>query len=437
MEFFSRNIQPRDEALLETLGALGSQVGQYVVRKQAEHESRRAQEQLQAILDNSTAVVYVKDVRTSFRYLLVNRKFEALFGKSRMHLKGKDDYDLFPRELAEVLRANDQKVFDQGTPLEFEEKILQDDGEHTYISLKFLLRDAAGDPYAVCGISTDITDRKLLEDTKKFALHDKAHLMDRAEFWLGRIATLGQEVPGLSERLPEMVRKVRTVIRWARAEARATLSFLDPPRGEPTWSELGDCNGLLGDWFAEMRWLTTNTVIDMLAVSQLDGVPFLAKQDEVLVALHNLQSNAEKAITLKTDTVGSPRLILFSVGVEKLEYSDRKIRHAEYIVLRSADNGVGISASKRDGLFEIRTVPAAGGHGLGSRIIRRIMDDHQGLIRLATRENVGTLIELWFPCFVKGDLAPTARSMEDVRDDPRGRRSGPFHWRGCPARHTD
>jgi signal transduction histidine kinase len=38
-----------------------------------------------------------------------------------------------------------------------------DDGPHTYISIKFPLREATGKIYAVCGISTDITQRKQAE----------------------------------------------------------------------------------------------------------------------------------------------------------------------------------------------------------------------------------------------------------------------------------
>ncbi|MHB8840905.1 MAG: PAS domain-containing protein [Candidatus Aquicultor sp.] len=39
------------------------------------------------------------------------------------------------------------------------------DGPHTYISIKFPLRNPEGRIYGVCGISTDITARKLAEDS--------------------------------------------------------------------------------------------------------------------------------------------------------------------------------------------------------------------------------------------------------------------------------
>ena len=76
---------------------------------------------------------------------------------------GKSDFDLFPKELAEAFRANDLKVFEAGAALEWEEIAPHDDGPHTYLSVKFPLLDSAGKPYALCGISTDISERKRME----------------------------------------------------------------------------------------------------------------------------------------------------------------------------------------------------------------------------------------------------------------------------------
>ena len=130
-------------------------------RDAAQRELRSSEQRLQAILDSTTAVVYAKD--TQGRYVVINRQFEDLFHVSRQQMMGKTDLDVFPKEAAEAFRANDRKVLEAGYPIEFEESVPHDDGIHTYISIKFPLYDAAGIPYASCGISTDITERRRAE----------------------------------------------------------------------------------------------------------------------------------------------------------------------------------------------------------------------------------------------------------------------------------
>jgi len=118
--------------------------------------------ELQSILDNSTAVIQVKDL--SGRYLRINRRFEEIFGLDRSKILGKTDHELFPKEIADRFRANDLEVMQTARPLEFEEIAPHQDGLHNYISIKFPLFDDAGAVYATGGIFTDITDRKRVEE---------------------------------------------------------------------------------------------------------------------------------------------------------------------------------------------------------------------------------------------------------------------------------
>jgi two-component system CheB/CheR fusion protein len=131
--------------------------------KQVQEELQRTynalekkEQQLQAVLDNTASVIYIKDVEG--RYLLVNKQLSVVTGLQPEQFLGKTDSDLFAPENYQVYVDNDRKVIAQKTVLEFTEILPQADGEnHTYISIKAPLCDEEGEPYAICGISTDIT----------------------------------------------------------------------------------------------------------------------------------------------------------------------------------------------------------------------------------------------------------------------------------------
>ena len=130
-------------------------------RERVEQALRESEARLQQILNNTTSVVYV--MNAAERFILINRQFEKLFHLEQKDIIGKTISDLFPKETAEEFRRNNQLVLERNMPIEFEETAPLDDGMHTYISIKFPLYNAEQRSYAVCGISTDITERKRSE----------------------------------------------------------------------------------------------------------------------------------------------------------------------------------------------------------------------------------------------------------------------------------
>jgi len=113
--------------------------------------------QLQSIIDHMPAVVYAKDI--DGRYLLVNTGFEELLDSNRDDIVGATDADLFPSDLVETFRRNDERVIRERKIIEFEERAPHAHGPNIYHSLKFPLFDRAGALYGTAGISEDITLR--------------------------------------------------------------------------------------------------------------------------------------------------------------------------------------------------------------------------------------------------------------------------------------
>ena len=131
---------------------------QYKLR-QSISESKK---NLQNIMDHSPAVIYVKDIEGRFTF--VNKKFTELFQINANEIYGKTVHDIFPPHIADEMQTNDTDVLQTGHALESEELAPVGEMTHSYISTKFPLRNEKDEIYAICGISTDVTDRKLKDN---------------------------------------------------------------------------------------------------------------------------------------------------------------------------------------------------------------------------------------------------------------------------------
>ncbi len=148
-------------------------------RARVQQQLENSEARLQQILNNATAVIYVKD--TEGRLLFVNKQWERLFHIGQADAVGKTESETLSKEIAEEFRRNDLLVLARNAPMEFEETAPLADGVHTYISIKFPLHDADGVAYAVCGISTDITERKRTNEALRASEASYRAIFDAAE----------------------------------------------------------------------------------------------------------------------------------------------------------------------------------------------------------------------------------------------------------------
>ncbi|TNC97615.1 MAG: hypothetical protein FD121_794 [Gallionellaceae bacterium] len=154
--FDTRAVQLRDKEG-KTVKWFGSNTD-ITENKQAELALRESQKLTQDIIDGSPALIYSLDATGKFT--LANKQLCSLLRVERDKLIGQGREIVLPKEVAEEHRANDLKVMNSRSLIEFDERNTQDDGEHIYLSQKFPLIDSNGEVRGVCGISTDITERE-------------------------------------------------------------------------------------------------------------------------------------------------------------------------------------------------------------------------------------------------------------------------------------
>jgi PAS domain S-box-containing protein len=130
-------------------------------RKRIEEALRESEERFQAYMNNSPAVAWMKDEQD--RYVYLSGSYENRVGVRLEEWRGKTDFELWPREIAEEFRRNDREVLRTGRAIEVvEETPAPDGGRFHWWNIKFPFRDASGKTY-IGGIGVDITERKRME----------------------------------------------------------------------------------------------------------------------------------------------------------------------------------------------------------------------------------------------------------------------------------
>lgn len=130
--------------------------------KRAEAQLRDALRTIRGVIDGTDTLVYAKDLQG--RYVLTNRSWRDRTGLSERQAEQATDERAWGAALAPALRANDIRALASGGLVLAEEEAANQGRPATYLSSKFPLVDEAGQPWAVGGLSTDITTLKQAQD---------------------------------------------------------------------------------------------------------------------------------------------------------------------------------------------------------------------------------------------------------------------------------
>ena len=328
------------------------------------------------ILKYTPDVVYVKD--RDGRYILVNSRFEELFGISNEEVRGRTDYDIMPKEVADEFRRIDLRVLEKGESMQVEERVAHNGEFHTYLSVKFPVYDEAGTVNGVCGISTDITAVKKAQDQLRrlsgriLASQEKERTAIARELHdeLGQVLTaLRMDTVWLQERLRESDPKIA-------GRALTMCELIDKTIKDVRSIAIRLRPGVLDDLglVDALEWLTSDfeNRSDITCVFEHNAVPELSEAvstaayricQEAMTNVARHAAASRVSVVLKTED----RLLRLSVRDDGRGFDTSALAESE---------GVGIAGMRERAMLAGGTLEVISEKGRGCHVLFRVPIKH-------------------------------------------------------------
>ena len=156
-----------------------------IVRAQVEratHSLTRERTLLRSLIDTMPDLIIVKD--RDGAYMVVNRAYATQIGQDADMLVGKTAFDVFPKESAEIYRAQDEQVIESAQRIDIEQELTYPGGRTAIIDTARLpFKDTDGSVIGVIAVGRDITERKRAEDELRRVYHALEHAPDGVIWW--------------------------------------------------------------------------------------------------------------------------------------------------------------------------------------------------------------------------------------------------------------
>lgn len=370
---------------------------------------RQSEQRLQAILDNSTAVIYMKDVQG--RYLLINRQFARVFDVAELDILGKSVHALQEANVAQTVAENDQLVIAEGQARQFDEYARIKGKEYYFLATKFPLYDNQGQVIALCGISTDITERKLAErEVRQLNLELEQRVQLRTKQFENAKMAAESANNAKSIFLANMSHEIRTplnaVLGYAQLLTRdprlpAPLHEIATPIEKSGLHLLSLINDILDLSKIEAGKMSIeNADFDLSQVLQ-DVCSMFALRCEQKGILWRVQSKIALPAIVHGD-VGKLRQILLNLLSNAVKFTDcgeveftvRQELGSQRFTFAVRDTGLGIPEEQQQLVFapfhQTAQGSKKGGTGLGLAISSRQVELMGGRMQLESTAQVGT-----------------------------------------------
>jgi PAS domain S-box-containing protein len=386
-------IRNQDNEILGMVLIFNDVTEKYRLRQSAAQSERL----LRSIMDNSPAIIYVKDRQGAFSY--VNQQFLRTFEIEPEEVVGKKLHEVFAQDVADEMRTNDLEVLSSGGVLEVEETASHKDGMRIYTSTKFPLSDEAGNIYAVCGISIDITERKQHEETMR-----RTQKMDALGKLTGGIAHDFNNMLGVilgyseliqdslteDDKLQKYINEIHHAGERGASLTRKLLSFSRPQQSE---NDQLNINELLLDRQDMLeKVLTVRIHLQYQLQENLWSVWINAGDLED--AIVNISINAMHAMENKGELIIETRNITLASGSRQYPQATP----GEYVMISFTDTGIGMSKDIQEKIFDpFFTSKGNLGAGLGLSQVYGLVQSNGGFINVDSKPGEGSRIALFLP----------------------------------------
>ncbi|MEH2438367.1 MAG: adenylate/guanylate cyclase domain-containing protein [Nostoc sp.] len=176
MVFFSRDVQPKDKDLLQMMGSIGSQIAQFIKRKQAEDALVESEERYRDLFENANDLIQC--VNASGHFLYVNRAWREALGYSEAEIANMSVFDIIHSEFKQDCLQRFYRVFSGEKLGQVEAAFVTKDGQTIFLEGNINCKFVEGHPVAIRGIFRNVTQRLAAEvlhhqqtETERFLLN--------------------------------------------------------------------------------------------------------------------------------------------------------------------------------------------------------------------------------------------------------------------------
>ena len=355
---------------------------------------------LRTFIDTVPDVAYMKD--RDGRFQLVNAAAVEAAGFAHADaMLGTTVFDIYPKEFAEQVHADDMAVMSGQIAMHRESTATAVDGRaEWYLSAKVPIADRNGDTTGLIGISRNITDRRRLEDELR-----QSQKMEAVGQLAGGIAhdfnNLLTVILGYSEVLlvdaegnESIVQSATAITDAAERAASLTRQLLAFSRRTMLQPRRVEVNALITNVGRLLGRLIGDTIDFRLQLG--DDVPDIrvdpGQLDQVMM---NLAVNARDAMPGGgTLTIATVPCELTAAAAARLE-----LPAGAYARVSITDDGTGMSKEVVARIFEpfFTTKGVGNGTGLGLSMVFGIVRQSGGAIEVESAPGQGSTFRLYFP----------------------------------------